>query len=57
MEKRAAMRWIKDHIYREIKEHEDTFDSENKRDFIDLYIDTARSSKECAKDGFNREYH
>ncbi|XP_053383656.1 cytochrome P450 2J4-like isoform X2 [Mercenaria mercenaria] len=30
--------WIKEHIYGEISNHESTFDNENIRDFIDLYL-------------------
>ena len=35
-----------------IKEHEDTFDENNIRDFIDLYIGVARDSKEETKETF-----
>ncbi|XP_060570296.1 cytochrome P450 2J6-like [Ruditapes philippinarum] len=33
-----TIRWIKEHIYSEINNHESTYDNENIRDFVDLYI-------------------
>ncbi|XP_053383657.1 cytochrome P450 2J4-like [Mercenaria mercenaria] len=33
-----TQKWIKEHIYGEISNHESTFDNENIRDFIDLYL-------------------
>lgn len=41
-----TIRWIKDHIYGEISKHEDTFDSENIRDFIDLYIEAKKKGSD-----------
>ncbi|XP_053383759.1 cytochrome P450 2C55-like [Mercenaria mercenaria] len=33
-----TLTWIKEHIYGEIGDHESTFDNDNIRDFIDLYL-------------------
>ena len=54
-EKRASIDWIKEHIRREIEQHKDTFDNENIRDFIDLYLQMARENKNASEDGFSRK--
>ena len=35
-----------------IKEHEDTYDSNNIRDFVDLYIQSSRENKDETKETF-----
>ena len=55
-EKRAASDALKVHVYNEIKEHEESFHSDNIRDFIDLYIKTSRTDKGSSQDGFNRMF-
>ena len=37
---------IRKFIFKQIKEHEDSYDEHNIRDFVDLYIQTSRESKE-----------
>ena len=43
---------ITDFMLEKIKEHEDTYDGNNIRDFIDLYIQASRENKEEHKDTF-----
>ena len=39
-------------LLEKIKEHEDTYDETNIRDFVDLYIQIAKGSNEHSKDTF-----
>ena len=43
---------IKTFIFEQIKNHEDTFDENNIRDFVDLYIQVTRDTKEERSDVF-----
>ena len=43
---------ITNFMLEKIKEHEDTYDGNNIRDFIDLYIQASRENKEEHKDTF-----
>lgn len=52
-ERKAALAAIKTHIYNEIKQHEETFESGSIRDFVDLYVDAERSDKDPSKQKFD----
>ena len=45
---------IKEFILERIKEHEDSFDENNIRDFVDLYIQVTRDSKEGSEELFKK---
>ena len=50
--RRQNLEKIKTFIFEQIKNHEDTFDENNIRDFVDLYIQVTRDSKEERSDVF-----
>lgn len=52
LERTKTAERIKTFLLEKINEHEDTFDDNNIRDFIDLYIQVARDSKEETKETF-----
>ena len=47
---------IKVFMLEKIKEHEDTYDENNIRDFIDLYIQVARDEKDETKETFTGKH-
>jgi len=44
--KKEAREWIRTRIYKEISEHEETFDGKHVRDFVDLYLQTKADDTE-----------
>ena len=52
MERAKSDERIKVFMLEKIREHEDTYDENNIRDFIDLYIQVARDEKEETKETF-----
>ncbi|KAL4225197.1 hypothetical protein ACF0H5_015888 [Mactra antiquata] len=47
VERLEVMKWIKSHIYKEITNHEDTFDNDNIRDFVDLYVQIKQQNSDA----------
>ncbi|KAL4230554.1 hypothetical protein ACF0H5_010935 [Mactra antiquata] len=43
LKKIEALKGMKEHVIKQIEQHEITFDKDNFRDFIDIYIDTCRN--------------
>ena len=52
MKKKANMEKLKQFISDMIKKHEDTYDENNIRDFVDLYVQINRNDKEDDKEVF-----
>ena len=52
LERVKASERIRTFMLEKIKEHEDTYDENNIRDFVDLYIQVSTDTKDQIKDTF-----
>ena len=52
LERKAVFEKLKEFINGMIKEHENTYDENNIRDFVDLYVQIKRNDQEDDKDVF-----
>lgn len=53
-EKTRTLSWIRNHIYKQIEEHKESFDPDNIRDFVDLYLQAKETDSD--KIVYNGDY-
>ena len=56
LQREKASAKIRAFMLEKIKEHEDTYDENNIRDFVDLYIQSSRENKDETKETFTSTY-
>ena len=56
MIRRANFKKVREFIADMIKQHEDTYDENNIRDFVDLYIQISKNEQEDTKEVFTSMY-